>query len=55
MVVTAAKPVYDKIRVGRPSERAMLLLRALSEYKYLCQIPSRIREEAKVVEPNPRV
>jgi hypothetical protein len=35
-----------------PSDRAMLSLRALSNHKHLRQIPSRLRVEAKLVEPD---
>lgn len=49
--VTAAKHLFDEIRVG-PCDRAILSLSALSNHKYLCEIPSRLRVEAKLVEPN---
>ena len=49
--VTAAKHVFDEIRVGL-SDRAISSLSAFSNHKYLCEIPSRLRVEAKLIEPN---
>jgi hypothetical protein len=49
--VIAAKPAFDEIRVG-PSDRVISSLRALSNHKYLREIPSRLRVEAKLVKPN---
>lgn len=49
--VTAAKPVFNEIRID-PSHRGMSSLKALSNHKHLRQIPSRLRVEAKLVEPN---
>ena len=49
--VTAAKHVFDEIGVG-PSDRAISSLRALSNHKYLREIPSCLRVEVKLVESN---
>jgi len=49
--VTGAKQVFDEIRVG-PSDRAMLSLMALSNHEHLREIPSRLRVEAQLVQPN---
>ena len=49
--VTAAKPVFNEIYID-PSHRGMSSLKALSSHKHLRQIPSRLRVEAKLVEPN---
>ena len=49
--VTAAKLVFDEIRLA-PTDQAISSLRALSNHEYLRQIPSRLRVEAKLVEPN---
>jgi len=49
--VTEAKQVFDEIRMG-PSDQAMLSLTALSNHEYLRQIPSRLRVEAQLVQPN---
>ena len=43
--------MFDEIRVG-PSDRAMLTLRALSNHKQLHEMPSRLRVEAQLVQPN---
>jgi hypothetical protein len=49
--VTGAKQVFDEIRMG-PSDQAMLSLTALSNHEYLREIPSRLRIEAQLVQPN---
>ncbi|MCJ1424646.1 hypothetical protein MMC29_002534 [Sticta canariensis] len=49
--VTAAKPVLDEIRLA-PTDQAIASLRALSSLEHLRLIPSRLRVEAKLVEPN---
>jgi hypothetical protein len=43
--------VFDEVRVG-PSDRIISSLSALSNHNYLYKILSRLRVEAKLVEPN---
>lgn len=47
--MTAAKTVFDEIRVD-PSDRAMIIWRALSNHKYLREIQSHLGVGAKLVE-----
>ncbi|MCJ1423576.1 hypothetical protein MMC29_001460 [Sticta canariensis] len=49
--VTAAKHVFDEIRLA-PADRAIASLKALSSHEHLRLIPSRLRVEAKLVDPN---
>ena len=49
--VTGAKLVCNEIRVA-PTDQTILLLRALSNHGCLCEIPSRLHVEAKMVEPD---
>ena len=50
-LVTAAKHVFDEICLA-PTDQAIASLRALSNHEHLRLIPSRLRVEAKLVEPN---
>ena len=49
--MTAADLVFDEIRVASTNQ-AISSLRALSDHEHLHQIPSRLRVEAKELEPN---
>lgn len=49
--VTAAKLVFDEICLA-PTDQAVSSLRALYSHEHLRQIPSRLRVEAKLIEPN---